>query len=293
VRLTARFLVVLALLGMAAPADAASSAQLALARSQFAHGEYKKVVDTLEPALYPLAHISDEDELKEAHYLLGTSYFFLDRQEPARQEFTALLFLDPSRELDPAADDPRVYQFFTKLKSGLKEKLDWINQQKKREEAERSRPSREVVITRTIHDPAPAISNFIPFGYGQFRNHQTGKGILFLVTEFLAAGTSIGTAAYQVGTYGLPSRYTTQSDADTIRFLRASQVISGGLFIALYALGTWDAFANRPPPVEEKRTEQILPVPPPGPAPAKPQSELRLVPILAPHAAGVGAEWRF
>src|SRR5262249_2528022 len=87
-------LALLAVLLHAVPAGAAS-AQLALARSQFAHGEYRKVVDTLEHELYPQAHITDEEELKEARYLLGTAQFFLDHRDKAREEFTKLLYLDP------------------------------------------------------------------------------------------------------------------------------------------------------------------------------------------------------
>jgi hypothetical protein len=289
VPLTGR-LALLALLLWAAPAGAAST-QLALARSQFVHGEFRKVVDTLEHELYPQAHISDEEELKEAHLLLATSYFFLDNRDKARQEFSALLFLDPGRELDPVVTNPNVYEFFTKIKDEKRQKLEEVNKIRQREAQEKNKPSREVVITRTIHETS-TFSNFIPFGYGQFRNGDPGKGAFFLISELLTAGGSIGLAAYQIGTYGWPVKYSTAAEKDQIQLLRDAQLVTGGLFFLFYAIGTWDSFASRPPAVQETRTERLLT--PQAPAPAPPaKSSLLLVPILAPNTAGVGAEWRF
>jgi hypothetical protein len=282
-------LALLAVLLHAVPAGAAS-AQLALARSQFAHGEYKKVIDTLEHELYPQARISDEEELKEAHYLLGTANFFVDHRDKARREFSALLYLDPGRELDPLVTDPNVYKFFNEIKNENRQKLEEMNRIKQREAEEKKKPSKEIVITRTVREGS-TFSNFIPFGYGQFRNGQAGKGTFFLVSELLTAGGSIALAAYQVGTYGWPVRYTTESERNNIQILRDAQLISGGVFFVLYAIATWDSFANRPPAVEEKREERQLtptpPVPPPRP------SSLLIVPIVSPQVAGVGAEWRF
>jgi len=268
----------------------AVSPPLAVARSEFAHNEWKKVVDSLAPALAQ-SRISDGEELKEAHYLLGTSYYFLDRPDLARQEFTSLLFLDPTRELDPAIDDARVYIFFKNLKTELRQRLEEINRLQQRDAALRKQLPREVLIERTIHAPAPAVSNFVPFGYGQFRNGQTGKGMFFLIAELLTAGTSIALASYEITTYGLPAKLKSTDDADAINRLTIAQVVSGGLFFGLYAIGTWDSFASRPPEIEEKRSER--PITPTPPAPPPRTSGLHLVPLIAPQAVGMGAEWRF
>src|SRR5262249_46219973 len=110
----------------AAPATPPATFQLARARAEFERGEYQRVVDSLAPEIYPKNKIVNAEALKEAHYLLGSSYFFLGRQELARQEFTALLFLDPGHDLDPALDPPRIYAFFQTLKRDLAEKLRTI-----------------------------------------------------------------------------------------------------------------------------------------------------------------------
>lgn len=282
-------LALLAVLLHAVPAGAAS-AQLALARSQFAHGEYRKVVDTLEHELYPQAHITDEEELKEARYLLGTAQFFLDHRDKAREEFTKLLYLDPGRELDPLVTDPNVYKFFNEIKNDKRQKLEELNRIKQKELEDKKKPSKEIVITRTIREGS-TFSNFIPFGYGQFRNGQPGKGTFFLVSELLTAGGSIALAAYQIGTYGWPVRYTTENERNTIQILRDAQLVSGGVFFLLYGIGIWDSFANRPPAFEEKKEERLLT--PAAPPPAVKPSSLLIVPIVTPQTAGVGAAWRF
>src|SRR5262249_2690658 len=151
-------------------------------------------------------------------------------------------------------------------------------------------PPREVLIERTIHEKPPAIGNFVPLGYGQFRNGQKGKGVFFLVSEAILGGTSLGIFTYQAVTYGIPSRYST-GEADTLKPLQVVQVATGGLFLVVYGVGVYDAFANqRPEIVEEKRSERPLaPLPPP----AKPKASFNIVPLLSPEAVGLGAVGRF
>jgi hypothetical protein len=286
VRLTVVLAAIVMLLWASRSAAAASpSFELARARSEYDQNEFQKVIDTLGPELYPHSKIRNEEELKEAHRLLGSAHLLLDHQDSARQEFTALLFLDPSYELDSATETPRVYAFFQTLKSELREKLNEINRQKEKELAARNQPSKEIVITRVIHDPAPPITNYIPFGYGQFRNGQTGKGVFLLVAESLTLGASAGIMAYQIATYGLPSRYSTPDDADLITKLHTVQIISGVAGIGLYVYGVIDAFANKPQPVEETRTERQI-------TPARPTS-LHILPIVTPSVVGAGVNWSF
>jgi hypothetical protein len=273
---------------LAAPA----SFQLARARAEFERGEYQRVVDTLAPELYPKLKITNTDELKDAHYLLGSAYFFLNRTELARQEFTALLFIDPARDLDPATDPPRVYAFYQTLKRELSDKLHELEQRKPAVE-----PAREVLIERTVHDPAPAITNFVPFGYGQFRNGQRGKGVFYLLSEGALAGTSVGIFTYQATKYGVPAHFPADQKSTflTLEYLRLG---SGALFLVLYGVGVYDAFANVPPLVEEKRSERPLgaPTAPAAPTPVDkpaPTSSVTIMPFIGPDGVGLGAMGSF
>ena len=269
----------------AAGATPPATFQLARARAEFERGEYQRVVDSLAPEIYPKNKIANAEELKEAHYLLGSSYFFLGRQELARQEFTALLFLDPGHDLDPAIDPPRIYAFFQTLKHDLAEKLRAIESTRPPDE-----PPREVLIERVVHEKPPAITNFVPLGYGQFRNGQRGKGIFFHTSEAILGGTSIGIFTYQAVTYGIPSRYS-GNDSGTLKTLQILQVTTGSLFLVVYGIGVYDAFANQKPAyVEEKRSERPLT---PAPPPAKPKTSLNFVPLLSPDGVGLGAMGRF
>jgi tetratricopeptide (TPR) repeat protein len=281
---TAVALALAAACALAMPAAAVPSQKLAMARAEFERGAYERVVEALEPELYPRALIRDEDELKEAHYLLGVSFFYLRQPDRARHEFTALLFLDPARSLDPATESPEVYAFFEGLKGELRLRLEEIRRQKLRDEEAKRQPSREVLVERVIREPSP-FSNFAPFGYPQFRNGQPVKGALFLTTQTLGAGTSLALFTYQAAAYGIPSRYTDRADADLLRTLQTVQVAAGAAFLASYMWSVIDGFVNQRPRVEETRSER----------PLQPTSRLDLVPYLpaAPDAIGASWVWRF
>lgn len=292
--LTVTFIVFALLVTASGAAGAAPSPsfQLARARAEFERGDYQKVAVSLAPELYPKNKIMNIDELKEAHYLLGCSYFFLNRQDLARQEFTALLFLDPAHDLDPAIDPPSVYAFFQTLKANLAQQLRMMEATRKVD----TPPSKEVLIERTVREPAPAISNFVPLGYGQFRNGQKSKGVFFLVAETLTGGTSITLFTYQALKYGVPTRYS-GAEASTLTSLHIAQVATGGAFLILYGVGVYDSFVNQRPVLEEKRTERPL-TPTSGSTPGSipssvPKTSWNIVPLLSPDMLGLGAMGRF
>ncbi len=275
-----RRLIPLWLLLLAGAAAANPTQELALARSQFERGQYQKVVDALAPQLYPRALLRDDDELKEAHYLLGAAQFFLDRRDKARQEFIALLYLDPKKELDPAVESPEVYAFFEGVKGELRQKLEELKREKEKAEADKNKPAQERVITRTVTEPSP-IGNFVPFGYGQFRNDQPAKGTFFLVSEAVTGGASLFLFTFQAVQYGIPSKVPSE-DKDLVRTIQITQIVTGGLFLIFYGWGVVDSFAYQKPKVREEQT--VRPI----------ESRLYLLPMVTPDGAvGVGATWRF
>ena len=262
-------------------ANAAPSQKLARARAEYQRGQYEAVVDSLEPELYPRLLIVDRTELTEARYLLAVAYFYLQKREEARREFGALLYLDPEYSLDPATESPEVYAFFDTVKKDLGGTLEEMRKQKQKEEEQRRLPSREVLVERTIREPASPISHFVPLGYGQFRNGQTGKGVFFLTSQTLTGGASIALFTYQAVTYGIPSKYSDPTDRDRLKTLQIVQISTGAAFLALYGWSVIDSFANERPRVEETRTERPL------------TSRLEIVPLLSPDLLGASASWRF
>jgi tetratricopeptide (TPR) repeat protein len=262
-------------------AGAAPSQKLARARAEYQRGQYAQVVQTLEPEVQKLL-ITERDELVEARYLLAVAYFYLERREEARREFVNLLYLDPDHSLDPAIESPDVYAFFETVKKDLGDQLEQLRRQKQKEAEERGRPSRERLIERTIREPASAIGHFVPLGYGQFRNGQTGKGVFFLTSQALTGGASLALFTYQAVTYGIPSTYSEPGDRDRLRTLQFVQIGTGAAFLALYGWSVIDSFVNERPRIEEKVTERPLT-----------SSRLEVVPLLAPDVVGASASWRF
>jgi hypothetical protein len=286
-RLGAAVVVVALLLGSGVPVAAAAplltpSQKLARARAEFERGEYKKVADTLEPELLPTPSLREKDELTEAYYLVAVSFFYARKQDRARQWFTALLFLDPTYELNSATESPEVYAFFEGVRKELSRTLAELERQKREEEAERLRPKTQIIVERTIVEPSPW-SNFVPFGYGQFRNGQPGKGAFFLVSEAALGGASLALFTYQAVSYGIPSRYdpTIPGEADKLETLQIVQITTGAAFLALYGWQVVDAFVNQRPRVTTKRSE--VPI----------EKTSLVVPLATPDAVGAAWVWRF
>ena len=285
--LVAVALVLALLLGSGVPIAAAApqlspSQKLARARAEFERGDYKKVADTLEPELLPTPTLREKDELTEAYYLVAVSFFYARKQDRSRQWFTALLFLDPSYSLESATESPEVYAFFEGVKKDLSRTLDELERKKREEEAARARPRTQIIIERTIVEPSPW-SNFVPFGYGQFRNGQPGKGTFFLVSEAALGGASLALFTYQAVSYGIPSHYdpSISGEADKLERLQIAQISTGAAFLVLYGWQVVDAFVNQKPRVTTKRSEEPI------------GNSSLVVPVLSTDAVGAAWVWRF
>ncbi|MFH0902595.1 MAG: hypothetical protein V2A73_18350, partial [Pseudomonadota bacterium] len=176
------------------------SENLSRARGEYERGEYQRTIDILYPLLYPRALFRNEGEIKEAHFLLGVSHFYLDQRNQAQRELTALLFLDPEYRLDPVVDSPDVYAFFEAIRKELREKLDAMTEQKRQEEARRRQPSREVVIERTYTNE-PSWLNWLPFGLPQLERGDRNTGVLLLSLELSLGATSVGTFCWQLARF--------------------------------------------------------------------------------------------
>jgi tetratricopeptide (TPR) repeat protein len=240
----------------AAQPTGSGAQELARARAEFDRGEYRRVLEVLAPQLYPEPKIKDENQLAQAHYLMGASYFYLDQRDKARQEFVALLYIDPDRELDPVVESPEVYGFFVGLKQELRTQLDALREMKRRTEEARRQPSREIVIERTIYARQPWL-NWVPFGVGQFQNREMLKGSLFLVSEASLGLACTGLVITQIASYGLPM----QIPRDEIRSAQAMQTwqfITCGAFAVVYLGGVLDASLHQAPRAVEKRSERVL-----------------------------------
>ncbi len=265
----------------AALAAANPSQDVARARGEFDQGNYKDVIGLLVPQLYPKPLIGDEGELKEARYLLAEAYFFSDQREKSEEQFVALLFIDPTFRLDPVLEDPDVYGFFEDIRKKRKTELEEIERIKREAAAAAARPKTQIIIERELHDTS-ILPNFIPLGYGQFRNGDRRMGYVFLISEGVLFGTSLGLFLAQAIQYGVPSMYPREDESALIT-RQAIQVGTGGLGLLIYGIGVVHAIYSMKPSIVETRRE--IPI-------EKPKTSF-VVPLLTPDTVGVGVTWEF
>jgi hypothetical protein len=267
------------LLLLAGPALATTSAELSRAEEAFKRQDFKGVVDLLAPEV-PL--IRDEKDLARADYLLAESYFALGNSDRTKEELTALLVLDPHKELDAVVEDAKFYALFGALKQELKQRLDEIEAARKKAEADRNRPTSQLVVTRIVHQKS-RLEPLVPFGFSQFKNEQSGKGFFFLTTEGVTGGTSLALFLWQAFEYGIPSRvpFNDQAAIDALRSREIVQIGAGALFLLLYGWQVLDGYSHQLPDVTE--TKSLVPLP----------ASTTILPSVGPGYAGVSATWRF
>lgn len=251
------------IVGAPGRAAATPTEELARARAQFERGEYKLAAGLLEPLLYPPDNapplLQAEEDLKEAHYLLGVSYFFLKRLAESGNELAALLYLDPDHKLDPVIELPAVYAHFESVRKRLARDLEDLRR-KKEEEAARRR-TEGVIVERTVTHRNP-FWNFVPLGAPQAQLGRKGWSRFFLVTQGLLGGASLALFSYQGFKYGFISPSAPPAeDIDTLQTIQAFQIGTGAAFFAVYAWGVVDAYAHDAPKVTTRRSFTVGPGP--------------------------------
>ncbi|MEK6608655.1 MAG: hypothetical protein AABZ30_13425 [Myxococcota bacterium] len=253
----------IALLAVSARALAAPGDVLDSARNHYQFGDYKTVIDKLEPLLAesePQKRLLRTDDVVEARRLLGLAYLFEKSRIPeaeakAEREFLALLSERPDAELDPLVDPPPFVEFFTRLKARFREKLDAVRlqldaQERGRAAAEESRRVELANLRLKVADLESSVYlvdsaersrlvALVPFGAGQFQNGHTGKGIFFMTSEVVLGAASVAFAAtvrlrWADGTFAPGER-------DQAETLVGAQVLTGAAFVALALWGVIDA----------------------------------------------------
>jgi hypothetical protein len=248
---------------ISALALAGPSEEFERGRTAYLRGEYQRAIKTLHPLLYPDLRLESEEEVVQAHRLLGVSYLFEHQPDQARAEFRKLLELAPDFRFDALLDPPRVVEFFDEVVRQQQSELGDVDARLKKREAEAARRS-ERVVERRIERRSFSV-NFIPFGAGQFQNQQRRKGWAFLGVEAALAATSVSAFVANFALYGVrpfrpcldlvtprldgrsgecPNERIDHTDENRSRNLTRVQVASGGLFFAVAIWGVIDAIRN-------------------------------------------------
>ncbi|HEY3360144.1 MAG TPA: hypothetical protein VGQ83_43230 [Polyangia bacterium] len=240
-------------------------------RRAYEKKEYARALGYIRPLLYPNILLGAEEQIVDAHRVLGVSRFMTDDREAAKREFVSLLGYRPDYVLDPGADPPAAVSFFETVKRELDERARAARERQQREEERRRieealarRPvvyvDRTQVLERVV-DRRARWPHFLPFGYGQFENGQRHKGWAFLGGQAALAATSLTAFTLFEANQG----HWSPNDKSTIDALRTVQIAAGGAFFAVAIWGILDAIVYAPPR-ETVTVKEPRPAPPPAKA---------------------------
>jgi hypothetical protein len=277
----------------AAGANPISNPQASLDEGRVAYerGQYGEAVQVIHPLLYPNIELRNEESVVEAHRLLALSYLFMTKSGEAEQEATSLLAMRPDYEPDPVVDPPAAVAFFHSIKKKHEDELKRV-QERQREEDERlrkeeerrreaARAKAERIYVERVVEKHHRIIGFIPFGAGQFQNHQIGYGIGFAVSEALLGATWIGLTVSINQRY--PAGIVPKGEHDLANTLAGLQIGSAAAFWGVVLWGIIDAQVKFVPE-HVVQTRELTGKPP------APKLKTSLSPIVSPGLYGLGIE---
>ena len=154
---------------------------------------FEALVGTEPPALRtPLL-------IEESRKYLAAAYVFTGRPDAARIQFERLLTADPGYDLDASQFPQEVVELYTSVRDRLHREADAAADRAAAQaelEAERERSRQLLEIAESDVEATVETSRWIalvPFGAGQFQNHDDGLGWLFFTTETLFGLGAFGT----------------------------------------------------------------------------------------------------
>jgi hypothetical protein len=278
---------VIAALLVAGTAHASPMQDLDTARKAFQTKNCEGAMPYLKNVLDPIV-LSDRDDIFEAHAMLGACEVQTNQVDFAKQEFRAALQLYPDKDLDPLYYSTSARDVYDEVKAKLAAEAKAAADERERQRAKEELQKR--LADLKIYESNLYFVNYLPFGAGQFQNHERVRGTILLAGETATLGVSVGIWYYLVDKYGLQSSNVQLKDAQTVRTLQGVEIVSGAAFLALYAYGVYDSLKNyqskRLVPNSEELLKDL------DKSTDKPKkTTLHWGPILVPGGAGIGVAW--
>ncbi len=182
--------------------------------------EYQRAADLLFPLTASFADILDRQDRAEAWRLFGLAQFFLKQYEGAERSFLEYLKLDVDGRLDPGLVPPEAVSFFEEVRSRNAALLRKY----------RPKPRKRRSWALNLVPPA-----------GQFQNRHRRKGWAIGTTGAVLIATNLTTYFVLRSWCDPETNVCTSESADTVR---AANLASGALFLAVLGYGIIDGFAN-------------------------------------------------
>lgn len=165
-------LILAVLLAAAASAQPAAVDSLySAARHAYDDGEFEQAELAALRGLREAAELDDLARMR-FHVILGFVYVARDQREPALQEFTQVIAVNPAFELDPVQTSPKILHVFKEAKSDYMLRVA-------------SEPAIFRMPQADVRLSASWRSLLLP-GWGQFYKQQGNKGAAFMAAQAVA-----------------------------------------------------------------------------------------------------------
>jgi hypothetical protein len=219
----------------AAPVATTAVAAIDRANAAYEYGDMKEVVDAARPVVDGALPATPAERF-QALRLLGIGLYLTGRPTGAEAAFLELLRNRPKARLDATTTRPEVVGFFEDV---------------------RRRHSADIQDAARARSRKSLVWNFLP-PVGQFKNGDTGRGVLFLSLEAASLATALTTLAV-LEKWRLPNNQS--KNPDTAKTLRTVNHVSVGVLAASYAAGVIDALlrSDREPEDQEKVSLFLFP----------------------------------
>ncbi|HEU0030076.1 MAG TPA: tetratricopeptide repeat protein [Kofleriaceae bacterium] len=289
-------IVCLAIVVAVGVAHAGPTQDLDKGRQSFRAHDWQSTITTINFLLYPDLQLGRQDEVVEAHILLGASFFETGNRDKAIDEFRKALQLDPERSITNVNFSEGAVRLFDDTKAELRIRLE--QEAERRRLAEAAQRLEEYRKSLVVYETHPYYVNFVPLGAGQFQNRQPTKGFLLFGSQIATGGTSLGMFLYLATKYGLQAKVPLE-DGPRVRLLQQVEIGTGLAFFGLYAYGVVDSLLNYKPRAQIKGDDSLIPpdLLDPSKSPTKPaqktsfRDRLKIAPMVTPNAFGIGIGW--
>jgi hypothetical protein len=272
----------------------------------------RRLLDPKDPS-----HATEPAEIDAATTYLGTCLVRTGRTTQAEALFEQWIYDGAKRTAVPSKPNVMIYgaaaaeayqvayrRVSARLEIERQKALQASKQEKEdadereRAEAERQQALLELASTETVVTQNRRWLASVPFGVGQFQNGKPGLGWLFLTTEALALGVTLGGMVAEIEYAAhAPNQADNGREADSAFDLSTSQdrarvtwVAGLYLFTALAAGGIVEAHLSFVPQFEQQRKRQV---PKELRESVEPKTRVRLAPFNVRGGGGNGITGHF
>lgn len=283
------------LIATTATAHATPSQELERGRLSFRARDWQSAIPVLNALLYPELQLARQEDVVEAHVLLGAAHFESGNRDRAHDEFAKALQIDPERSITTLTFSQGAVRLFDQVKEEQHTRIERDAERKRlAEAAERLEAYRKSLV---VYETRPFYLNFMPFGLAQYTQKRRTAGVLFTLGQGTMIAANLGIYGYLVGTYGFKSTSVPVADGPSVRRLQQIQIGTGVAFLGFYAWGVFDAIRHHKPRQQVEGDDSLIPAdlldstkrPPPKKTSFR--DRLKLAPMFTHDSVGLGIGW--